>query len=85
MTANHYRLILCSKTDILLFPANRKLFIRLPTKACGLQYNNNFFYVTFHLFDIKTQIMCQIESNLFFFNVVVLRYHNIELLYALFV
>ena len=28
----------CFKTDILPFPANRKLSIGLPTKACGLQY-----------------------------------------------
>ena len=39
--------------------------------------NDNVFYVTFRLFNIKTQIMCQIEGNLFFFNMVVLRYQNI--------
>ena len=39
--------------------------------------NDNVFYVTFHLFNIKTQTMCQIEGDLFFFNMVVLRYQNI--------
>ena len=53
------------------------------TNYCAIT-NDNVFYVTFHLLNIKTQTMCQIEVNLFFFNMVVLRYQNIYLLYALF-
>ena len=49
---------------------------RVITNYCAIT-NDNVFYVTFHLLNIKTQTMCQIEGNLFFFNMVVLRYQNI--------